>query len=86
MIDKPTLSFSESLTPERRTAFYEGHKPIAVVMIFIVFLLPFAGLLVYGLIGAAASVLISALGYYLTLSDAASEPARRSLSDQNTYG
>ena len=66
MIDKPTLSFSESLTPERRTAFYEGHKPIAVVMIFIVFLLPFAGLLVYGLIGAAASVLISALGYYLT--------------------
>ena len=35
-------------------------------MIFIVFLLPFAGLFVYGLIGAAASVVISALGYYLT--------------------
>ncbi|MCW5798523.1 MAG: hypothetical protein LZF60_50073 [Nitrospira sp.] len=66
MTDTPTLSLSESLTPERRAAFYESHKLIAVVMILIVFLLPFAGLFVYGLIGAAASVLISAFGYYLT--------------------
>ncbi len=66
MIEKPTLSLSESLTPERRMAFYERHKPIAVLMIVIVFLLPFAGLVVYGLIGAAASVVVSAVGYALT--------------------
>ena len=65
MTKKHTLSLSESLTPERRSAFYEGHKPVAVVMILIVFLLPFAGLVVYGLIGAVASVMISASGYYL---------------------
>jgi hypothetical protein len=65
MTDKPALSLSESLTPERRTAFYESHKPLAVLMILIVFLLPFAGLFVYGLIGAVASVIISAFGYYL---------------------
>lgn len=66
MIDKPQLSLSESLTPEHRTAFYEGHKPVAILMILLVFLLPFAGLVVYGLIGAVASVLLSALSYYLT--------------------
>ena len=66
MIDKPILSLSESLTPERRTAFYERHKPIAVVMIVLVFLLPFVGVLVYGLLGAAASVMVSVVGYYLT--------------------
>ena len=66
MIDKPILSLSESLTPERRTAFYERHKPIAILMILIVFLLPFVGLAVYGLIGAATSVIVSAFGYYLT--------------------
>jgi len=66
MIDKPILSLSESLTPERRTAFYERHKPIAVAMIVLVFLLPFVGVFVYGLLGAAASVMVSAFGYYLT--------------------
>ncbi|ODT45060.1 MAG: hypothetical protein ABS70_04025 [Nitrospira sp. SCN 59-13] len=66
MIEKPTLSLSESLSPERRTAFYERHKSIAVLMILIVFLLPFAGLFVYGLVGAVASVMISVLGYYFT--------------------
>lgn len=66
MIEKPTLSLSESLTPERRMAFYESHKPIAVLMIAIVFLLPFVGLFLYGLIGAVASVVVSAIGYALT--------------------
>ena len=67
MIDKPILSLSESLTPERRTAFYERHKPIAVVMIVLVFLLPFVGVFVYGLLGAAASVMVSVFGYYLKI-------------------
>ncbi len=66
MTDKPTMSLSESLTPERRMAFYEAHKPVAVMMILIVFLLPFAGLFAYGLIGAVASVMISILSYYFT--------------------
>ncbi len=66
MIDKPALSFSDSLTNTRRTAFYESHKPIAVVMILIVFLLPFVGVFLRGLIGAVSGVIISVLGYYLT--------------------
>lgn len=66
MTDKPALSFSESLTSARRMAFYENHKAVAVVMILIVFLLPFVGLFVRGLIGAVSSVLISVLCYYLT--------------------
>ena len=66
MIDKPALSFSDSLTNARRSAFYERHKPIAVVMILIVFLLPFVGVFLRGLIGAVSGVIISVLGYYLT--------------------
>jgi len=66
MTGTPGPSFSESLTPERRTAFYDGHKPLAVLMILIVFLLPFAGLFVYGLIRVVAAVILSVLGYYLT--------------------
>lgn len=60
------LSFFDSLTLARRTAFYERHKRIAVVMILLVFLLPFFGVYVCGLIGAAAGVMISVLCYYLT--------------------
>lgn len=66
MTTQPGLSFAESLTPERRTAFYEGHKPVAVLMILIVFLLPFAGLFAYGLTGTIAGVIVSVFGYYLT--------------------
>ncbi|GAB1724742.1 MAG: hypothetical protein GDA65_08705 [Nitrospira sp. CR1.1] len=66
MTDKPARSLSESLTLERRMAFYERHKPVAVFMILVVFLLPFAGLFVYGLLGAVVSVIMSVLGYYLT--------------------
>ncbi len=66
MTGKPALSFSESLTNARRTAFYERHKPVAVVMILIVFLLPFVGLFVRGLIGAVSGVIVSVLCYYLT--------------------
>lgn len=65
MIDTPALSLSESLTLERRMAFYERHKPIAVVMILLVFLLPFAGLFAYGLIGSVAGVILSVVSYYL---------------------
>ena len=60
------FSFSDSLTPARRTAFYERHTRIAVAMILLVFLLPFFGVYVRGLIGAAAGVMISVVCYYLT--------------------
>lgn len=60
------VSFSDSLTPARRTAFYERHTRIAVAMILLVFLLPFFGVYVRGLIGAAAGVMISVVCYYLT--------------------
>lgn len=59
-------SFIESLTAEQRRNFYGGHRSIAIVMILIVFLLPFAGLYVTGLFGAVLGVLVSVAGYYLT--------------------
>lgn len=66
MTDPSHVSFSASLTLAQRTAFYERHKPLAVAMILLVFLLPFVGVYVRGLIGAAAGVIISVLCYYLT--------------------
>ena len=66
MVLTSEFSFSDSLKSERRRDFYERHKPIAIVMILIVFLLPFAGLLVMDLFGVVLGVLISVAGYYLT--------------------
>jgi hypothetical protein len=60
------LSFTDSLKSDQRKDFYERHRSIAIVMILIVFLLPFAGLYVTGLLGAVLGVLISVAGYYLT--------------------
>lgn len=59
-------SFTDSLTSVQRTGFYESHKPIAVVMILVVFLLPFIGMIVWGLLGVVLGVIISVLAYYLT--------------------
>jgi hypothetical protein len=60
------VSFAESLKSDQRRNFYENHKPIAVLMILIVFLFPFFGLFVVGLFGAVLGVVISVAGYYLT--------------------
>jgi hypothetical protein len=60
------LSFTDSLDSDERRNFYEHHRSIAIVMILIVFLLPFAGLYVTGLFGGVLGVLISVAGYYLT--------------------
>jgi hypothetical protein len=60
------LSFTDSLTSDARRNFYERHRSIAIVMILIVFLLPFAGLYVTGLLGTVSAVLISVAAYYLT--------------------
>ena len=60
------LSFTDSLTSDPRRNFYERHRSIAIVMILIVFLFPFAWLYVTGLFGAVLGVLLSMAGYYLT--------------------
>ena len=60
------LSFAGSLKSEARQRFYERHKPIAVVMILIVFLLPIVGVFVMGLSGGVLGVILSVAGYFLT--------------------
>ena len=66
-MDFPTeLSLSNSLKAEQRRLFYERNTTIAVVMILIVFLMPFAGVFVRGLFGAVCGVGLSVLAYYLT--------------------
>lgn len=60
------LSFADSLSGDHRRRFYEGHRSIALLMILIVFLSPFAGLYVTGLFGAVLGVLLSVAAYYLT--------------------
>ena len=60
------LSFTESLTSERRQIFYERHRFLAILMILIVLFSPFAGVYVTGLIGAGIGVLLSIAAYYLT--------------------
>ncbi len=62
----PDLSFTESLSSDRRRQFYEGHRSIALLMILIVFFSPFAGLYVTGLFGAVLGLLLSIAAYYLT--------------------
>ena len=60
------LSFIDSFQSDQRRNFYECHRSIAILMILIVFLLPFAGLYVTGLFGAVLGMLLSVTGYYLT--------------------
>ena len=66
MVTGSNLSFMDSLQADQRRNFYERHRSLAVTMILIVFLFPFAGLYVTGLFGAVLGVLLSVAGYYLT--------------------
>ena len=61
----PALSLADSFKSDRRKAFYERHKGIAVAMILILFLFPLIGVFAKGLSGAVLGVLISVLAYYL---------------------
>lgn len=56
----------DSFNSEHRRRFYEGHRSLALLMILIVFLSPFAGLYVAGLFGAVTGVLLAFVAYYLT--------------------
>lgn len=51
---------------EARRTFYEGHRSLALFMILIVFVAPFAGLYVAGLLGVVLGALISGAAYVLT--------------------
>ena len=55
-----------AFSAEARRTFYEGHRSLALLMILIVFLAPFAGLYVAGLLGVVLGVLISGAAYVLT--------------------
>lgn len=59
------MSFADSLKSEERRRFYEQHRSVAILMIVIVFLSPFAGLYVTGLFGAVLGVVVSVACYYL---------------------
>ena len=60
------LSFTQSLTSEQRQIFYEHPRFLAILLILVVLLFPFAGVYVAGLIGAGIGVLLSIAAYYLT--------------------
>jgi hypothetical protein len=66
MPDRSDRIVTESLTSDYRRKFYEGHRPIALLMILILFLAPFVGLYVTGLLGSVLGVLLSVAAYYLT--------------------
>ena len=65
MSDRSGPSFSESLTADHRRTFYERHRSLAVLMILILFLAPFAGLYVTGLLGSMIGVGLSVAAYFL---------------------
>lgn len=66
MSGRSDCSFTGSFNADVRRRFYESHRSIALLMILIVFLSPFAGLYVAALFGAVSGVLISFVAYYVT--------------------
>ena len=58
-------SFTEALSRDTRQAFYDRHPPIAHVMHLMLFLLPLAGYLVRGMVGAVLGLTLFSLCYYL---------------------
>ncbi|MBS0182648.1 MAG: hypothetical protein JSS39_09620 [Nitrospira sp.] len=55
-----------SFSTESRRIFYEDHRSLTLFMLLIVFMAPFAGLYVAGLLGVVVGVLVSAAAYVLT--------------------
>lgn len=66
MPDSSDLSFTATFSSDCRRRFYEGHRSIALLMILIVFLSPFAGLYVANLFGALIGLLLSFAAFYFT--------------------
>ena len=59
------VSLLNSLKSTQRQAFYEGHKEVAILMIFVVFLFPLFGVYINGFLGAGLGMLISIAAYFL---------------------
>ena len=66
MPDRSRLSIAEALTGNYRRTFYECHRSLALAMILILLLAPFAGLYVTGLLGSILGLVFSLAAYYLT--------------------
>ena len=62
----PNVSLSDSLKGQYRKAFYEEHKDISLIMIFVVFLLPLFGVYISGFLGTVLGMIISIGAYFLT--------------------
>ena len=60
------LSFTGAFTSEIRQAFYQEHKALAHVMHLMLFLLPFTGVVIKGLVGGVLGLTLFLLCYYLT--------------------
>ena len=67
MSGRSTPTLTESFNADFRRRFYEGRRSLALLMILIVFLAPFAGLYVARLPGAVIGVLLSFAAYYLKI-------------------
>jgi len=65
MPDPSHLTFAEAFNGDYRRRFYEDHQSLAVLMILILLLAPFAGLYVTGLLGAMLGLILSVAAYYL---------------------
>jgi hypothetical protein len=65
MPDPSGLSVTESLTGHHHRMFYERHRSLALLMVLILFLAPFAGLSVTGLLGSVVGVVLPVAAYYL---------------------
>lgn len=56
---------ADSVSSDSRRTFYEAHPSIALFMLVVVLMAPFAGLYVSGLLGVVVGVLVSAAAYML---------------------
>lgn len=65
MADHSNAEGSNLFSAESRRAFYEAHPSIALFMLVVVLMAPFAGLYVAGLLGVVIGVLVSAAAYML---------------------
>lgn len=66
MVDRSNAGSRDLFSAESRRRFYEAHPSIALFMLVVVLMAPFAGLYVAGLLGVVIGVLVSAAAYVLT--------------------
>ena len=65
MSHQPPSSIADAFRGEYRQRFYEGHRSLALLLILMLLMAPFAGLYVTGLLGAILGMVSSVAAYYL---------------------